>query len=478
MKVKFCFNLLTFLLIFNSFIIYSFCLDCKYTYYIYDGAKGYIKTISNVCNCPSDYHLLISEERKCTNNCKNTSSKYIYRYQNLCYENCPSGTHISYEIEYQCDMNLFCETQGLFYNYEQRLCIETIPNGYYCNDTKFKTIDKCHENCKACEEGPVDDNNNCLNCLESNTTLFYDLGNCTTFCINGHFFDGEINRCKCSSNIACEFCSLESREKNLCITCNNELGYYPKKDDPKNNGSFINCYNDNTISDGYYLNKTSNLYEECFNSCKKCFDLGNETDNKCIKCNYGYSFKDDFKNDHNCYLECPYYYYFDKNKTFLCTNESKCPELFNKYVSPKKKCIDKCSEDNEFKYEYKNNCYENCPKGTELINYNYCKKEICPEETPYLIVETNDCVKKCNISDILYKICMTNNPNINIINNNIEFIRNEIISHNFDLLLENITKGDGNDFLIEEKYIKYQRTSSKNQNSKEYNNVSTIKLGK
>ena len=337
-NIKICINLLKFIVLSNFCLKYSFGLRCKKKYDIYDGARGYIKTISSVCYCPSDYPILITEEKKCTNYCKNASSTYIYKYNSICVNNCPSGTHISHEIEYQCDNNLYCENQGLFYNYEQTLCIETIPNGYYCNDTQYKTIDKCHENCKTCKEGPDDDNNNCLTCPESNS-IFYDLGNCTSFCINGNYSDGIVNRCKCSTNIACEFCSLESKEYNLCITCNNDLGYYPKKDDPMNNGSFINCYNDDTISDGYYLNKTSELYEECYNTCKKCFDLGNETDNKCIECNNRYSFKNDFKNDNNCYLECPYYYYFDENKTYLCTNESKCPELFKKYVSPKKNAL-------------------------------------------------------------------------------------------------------------------------------------------
>ena len=130
-NIKFCFNVLTFLVLSN------FCIknsvgrrQCKNTYYIYDGAIGYIKTISNVCNCPEDYYIFISTEKKCTNYCKNASSIYIYQYNNNCVDKCPSRTHISHEKEYQCENNLFCENKGLFYNYEQTLCIETIPNGY------------------------------------------------------------------------------------------------------------------------------------------------------------------------------------------------------------------------------------------------------------------------------------------------------------------------------------------------------------
>ena len=70
-----------------------------------------------------------------------------------------------------------------------------------------------------------------------------------------------INRCKCSTNITCKFCSIESMQYNLCDNCNTEIGYYPKKNDTNNIGKYINCYNNDTISDDYYLNLTTGYYE-------------------------------------------------------------------------------------------------------------------------------------------------------------------------------------------------------------------------
>ena len=112
------------------------------------------------------------------------------------------------------------------------------------------------------------------------------------------------------------------------------------------------------------------------------------------------------------------------------------------------------------------------------MNNFFCKKEICPAETPYLILETNECVEKCNASDFLNLKCIENNPNINLMDDSIKSLRNAIINHNLDLLLENITIENGKDLLVEEPQIKYQITSSSNQNNKEYNSISTIKLGK
>ena len=52
---------------------------------------------------------------------------------------------------------------------------------------------------------------------------------------------------KCNNK--CNNCSLESIQKDLCITCNYKENYYPKLNDNLNN-SFINCYNE--VPENYY----------------------------------------------------------------------------------------------------------------------------------------------------------------------------------------------------------------------------------
>ena len=51
-----------------------------------------------------------------------------------------------------------------YYNYNKTNCIDSIPKGFYCNNSIEKTIDKCHENCETCSKGPSSDNNNCESC--------------------------------------------------------------------------------------------------------------------------------------------------------------------------------------------------------------------------------------------------------------------------------------------------------------------------
>jgi hypothetical protein len=84
--------------------------------------------------------------------------------------------------------------------------------GYYLNDSKSKTIDKC--------------------------------------------------------DIKCSNCTLESLTNNLCIKCNIEKGYYPKFKENFDNDSFINCYNEKPES--HYFDNTSNIYMPCNSNCKEC----------------------------------------------------------------------------------------------------------------------------------------------------------------------------------------------------------------
>ena len=191
----------------------------------------------------------------------------------------------------------------LYYNYERTACIDTITEGFYCNSTSDRTIDRCHQNCKKCDKGPTNNNNNhnCLTCSTSGT-FYFDLGNCVTECSNGHFTYNGIEMCKCLTDTSCEYCSEESKIQNLCETCN--TNYYPKKDDTNNNGTFIKCYNNYSISDGYYLNTDTSQYEPCHSNCLKCSGAPTDSDDNCITCRGGFSLIKNKQNIENCYSNC------------------------------------------------------------------------------------------------------------------------------------------------------------------------------
>jgi len=314
---------------------------------------------SNICF--SKYITLNIDERKCIpleiEEEENTVNCPKYIYNNTCYDKCPIRTQVSSINENLCE-DLNC-TQ--FYDYNQSKCINKIPDGFFQNDTQYRTIDKCHPYCKTCEAKGNNDNTNCKTCIPDK---FFDSGNCTSSCINGYYKDSLNNSiCKCKYDIKCEICSSESIMYNLCITCNNN--YYPKYNDSSNKLDFINCYNK---LDGYFLD--NNIYKSCYSTCKKCNISGDENKNNCIECIDNYIFINNNENNTNCYKKCENYYYFDSNNRYFCTEDDKCPNEYQKLIKEKSKCIQSCNMDNYYKYEFNYSCYSNCPNGTYISSDN------------------------------------------------------------------------------------------------------------
>ena len=62
---------------------------------------------------------------------------------------------------------------------------------------------------------------------------------------------------------------------------------------------------------------------------------------------------------------CNYYHYFDEFNNFYC-NET-CPDEINKLIREKRKCVNRCNDDNIYKYEYKKIWYKECPNSTFKI---------------------------------------------------------------------------------------------------------------
>ena len=56
--------------------------------------------------------------------------------------------------------------------------------------------------------------------------------------------------------------------------------------------------------------------------------------------------------------------YFNESNDYICTENNNCTEYYSKYIFEKSKCIDKCENDDTYKYEYNNICYKKCPEGT------------------------------------------------------------------------------------------------------------------
>ena len=400
---------------------------------------------------------------ECLNNCELSTMNSKYDYNNICNAICPMNTHKWPTNNFICKDD--CEIFNQYYNYDKTLCIDEIPQGYFVNDTEHRTIDICHPDCKDCEKKSDAHSSNCKSCLNNK---FLYLGNCLTSCQNGFTEDSSGNKiCNCFNN-KCKECSIESNDLDLCISCND--GYYQKIDDTPNPNSFINCYKD---PDNYYLDQ--NIYKPCYSTCKKCSGDGTSLDNKCLECKPEHSKIEN--NQNNCYQNCKYYYYFDSTNNYHCTEEQKCPPEQNKLIKEKNKCIKNCIDDDIYKCEYNNICYESCPEENKDINIaNNNNEEKCPDDKPYK--NKNICVEECDPNDFFKEICKISNDKLSIQEDMIKNIREKLTQKELDTLLLNVTDGEKKDLLIKSKNIRYQITTTDNQNNKIYSNISTIKMQK
>ena len=122
--------------------------------------------------------------------------------------------------------------------------------------------------------------------------------------------------------------------------------------------------------------------------------------------------------------------FIELNCSELCYKDST-----NKFIKEKNKCINDCTLDNTYNFEYDNICYISCPNNTYLINHYYCEKVLicdnyynhnhtaCLDEIP-LGYYLNDTIKKtidkciikcsnCTIESISNELCISCNNNEN-----------------------------------------------------------------
>ena len=147
-----------------------------------------------------------------------------------------------------------------------------------------------------------------------------------------------------------------------------------------------------------------------------------------------------------------------------------------KSIEEKNMCVYDCSLDDEYKKEFRNQCYRDCPNGTYLSPENNKCIIICGEDLPF--EQNEECVLNCNAQDFFNNICKINNQNINAKENMINTILNEIVNGYADLLLSKVLNEDKKDYFVKNNNTEiFQMTSSHNQKNNEYNNASTIDIG-
>ena len=235
------------------------------------------------------------------------------------------------------------------------------------------------------------------------------------------------------------------------------------------NRLFFNCVSLTTLNlssfDTSKVSNTTSMFEGCNENILYCINnKESNQQNKLLSELIDHSFQ-----NNNC--------------SQLCFLENK------KYIFEKEKCLINCYDDNSYKYEYENVCYSSFPNGTKnYIDYEY----LCLKENPIIIettniiyfnqdtklINTSDYSSHSSILDINYfkYLCKINDNSMtkdDIINR----IRDEIIKGKLNQLIEYIIEQQKDDLLADENEIKYQITSTYNQNNKKYYNISTINLG-
>ena len=228
-------------------------------------------------------------------------------------------------------------------------------------------------------------------CFEKDIKLDLNTSECLNSCNdNGYNYEyGGICYNECP-----EVTQPLNNDSNLCVKIKNN-------DEPKTN-----------YSEGYYFDINYGVYKKCFERCKNCNESGNEINNNCLKCKPNFIFLDELIYKNNCYEKCPFYHYFNESGNYFCTGGSKCPEKYNKLILFKNQCIDVCKKDNIYKYEFKNNCYIQCPLRT-IYNKSLDKcveanEPLDPVEEEKRIVNYKELITKGSFNNILDNIIYKN----------------------------------------------------------------------
>ena len=183
----------------------------------------------------------------------------------------------------------------------------------------------------------------------------------------------EINNCileKCSK------CNEESIKLNLCQKCNQEKGYYPLYlNDNLPENEYINCYDKSTKYQGFYFDEKNEVFKLCHSNCKTCDYGGDGNENNCTSCKNNQILKPDIPNSTNCVTKCDFFYYYQGEK-YKCTYSEKCPDKYQLEIKDKRKCIDKCQNDNTYIFQYDGECYKDIPEGTTYDEIKRLCKDI------------------------------------------------------------------------------------------------------
>ena len=211
---------------------------------------------------------------------------------------------------------------------------------------------------------------------------------------------------------------------NKCI-CNNEKGYYPLK----NEETIFEqeCYNMETKPSNFYLNEKNKYFEVCYETCKTCINNGNEKENNCTSCDDNFIFEPNKLNTTNCVSKCNFYYYYTYYGLYSCTSIFQCPKSHSLLIRNKSQCIDDCTKDDIYRYQYNGECINKCPDNTkvnefkcEIKNTNFCSLGLYDLKLAYSDIEADGL--ESLVKNYAIEFNYTNNQIVNYTNDEYSLI--------------------------------------------------------
>ena len=209
----------------------------------------------------------------------------------------------------------------------------------------------------------------------------------------------------------CSTCNEESSALNLCLSCNEDLGY-KKVNYTLVFTEFVDCLKEeDPLLKNFYYNETTKEYRPCYKTCKKCLIGGDAEYQHCLECETNYMFRPGNNPYNNCvaYSE---YYYIDSYNQYKSMKTLNCPEEAKYLVREKKYCIYDCKKDDEYKYLYNGQCLKSCPSDTTNKNF------VCNEspDKSYLGLNQIDVIENNNL-EIINTLVKTYISEFNYTNN-------------------------------------------------------------
>jgi hypothetical protein len=123
-------------------------------------------------------------------------------------------------------------------------------------------------------------------------------------------------------------------------------------------------------------------------------------------------------------VDCTNYYYYNSFDQYKCTQLPQCPDEFSLLVKEKRKCVNDCTKETTYRYQYNGECLDGCPNGTTSENY-ICK-----------ILKTSSCTKSSTEFELynflkeggVEKIAKTYAKEFNYTRNHIALFKNDVYS--------------------------------------------------